>query len=534
MKTLKTFNFFHLSIFISLILLLSQSVNAAPDLYKVIFRKGDVSMERGGEKRKVFKGDFLLAGDQVQSGSKGLVILGFGEGYRSRMKVGPMSQLKLEGKKPDREDANEEKTFFFLEVGNILVHYINKNKDKNRLKVKTKSASMGIRGTEFFIHTTENGETLVAVRSGVVLAKHKDKKTGIPLTSEEGVVFTTDGASPMLTPPDWYKHINWKLDATTKEIEELLHEPAIEKVGVDSLVNKMITVKGDELKDSQLQGEPKKWQNQCDKKVAEGCSQLALYLLKNGKIAETKNIVLGLFNKACSFGDSRSCVWVGRVEHEFGNKESGLSHIRTLCEKKSAYACYSLWEIYKSDKSGDEGLNDQRAAEYLQKSLSILHGLEDFDSSLTMFEQACETDNATACLNFGILLEQVDKKIRAKEMYAKGCELGSGAACSNLGYMFQSQQDLDQAKKQYTKACFMDEAYGCYNLSCIYSKEKKIDLSKQYLRMAISGGFNDWATIEEDQDLRNLKADSSYAAFAKSLKSEFKSKPKEESSSADL
>lgn len=146
MKTLKTFYFSPLSIFIPLILLLSQSVNAAPDLYKVIFRKGDVSMERGGEKRKVFKGDFLLAGDQVQSGSKGLVILGFGEGYRSRMKVGPMSQLKLEGKKPDREDANEEKTFFFLEVGNILVHYINKNKDKNRLKVKTKSASMGDSG----------------------------------------------------------------------------------------------------------------------------------------------------------------------------------------------------------------------------------------------------------------------------------------------------------------------------------------------------------------------------------------------------
>ncbi len=512
-----------LAYFLSLFVL-SQLIMAAPDLYKVVYRKGSVSMERGGENRKVFKGDFLLAGDIVSSKGDGLVILGFGEGYRSRMKVGPMTNLTLEGKKADVDDKNEEKTFFFLKVGNILVNYINKNKDKNRLKVKTKSASMGIRGTEFFIHTTEDGETLVAVRSGVVLAKHNDKKTGIPLTSEEGVVFTMEGASSMLTPPDWYKHINWELNDLSKEMESLLHSPEIQKVGVNSLVNKMISVKGDKLNSGELEGKPKQWQKECDEKNAESCSELALYLLKNGKIDETKNIVMSLFNKACAMGDSRSCVWVGRIEHQFGDKDNGLGHIKALCEdKNNAYACYSLWEIYKSDQSGDEVTNEQKAAKYLQKSLGILHGLDDFDESLSLFEEACNTDNGDSCLNYGILLEQINKKDKAEEMYQKGCELGSGASCSNLGYMLQVQHRLDEAKKQYTKACFMDEAYGCYNLSCLYSKESKIPLAKQYLRMAISGGFNDWSTIEGDQDLVNLKKDSSYAQFSKDLKSEFKS-----------
>ncbi len=116
-------------------------------------------------------------------------------------------------------------------------------------------------------------------------------------------------------------------------------------------------------------------------------------------------------------------------------------------------------------------------------------------------------------------------------MYKKGCELGSGAACSNLGYMLQAKGQLDEAKKQYTKACFLDEAYGCYNLSCLYSKESKIELSKQYLRMAISGGFNDWSTIEDDGDLKNLKADASYAQFMKGLKTEFSSDSKASESS---
>ena len=505
-----------------LLVLSTQVLMAAPDLYKVVFKKGDVQMQRSGEKRKVFKGDFLLAGDVVSSGSKGLVILGFGEGYRSRMKIGPLSNLTLEGKKSDKDDGGNEKTFFYLDVGNILVNYINKNKDKNRLKVRTKTAAMGIRGTEFFIQAMENGDTLVAVKSGVVLAKHKDKKTGVPLTSEEGVVFSSDGASSMLTPPTWYKHINWLLDDLTKEMEDLLHDPAIDKVGVDSLVNKMISVQGDELKSAELEGKPKEMQKKCESKDASGCTELALYLLKNGKISETKNIVLGLFNKACGLGDPRSCVWVGRVEEEFGDHDKGVSHIRSLCEDKNdAYACYSLWEVYKKDKSGNEVENEAQAAKYLQKSLSLLHGLDDFDKALAQFEQGCDTDDAMACLNYGILLEQINKSLEAELKYKKGCELGSGASCSNLGYILQSKGKFDEAKKQYTKACFLDEAYGCYNLSCLYSKEKKIELSKQYLRMAVSGGFNDWSTIDGDSDLKNLKSDNSYATFIKGLKSEF-------------
>ena len=85
-------------------------------------------MTRAGETRKIFKGDFLIKNDVVKTGNSGLVILGFGQGYMSRMKITPKTALILQGKKKDSEDKNKIKTNFFLELGSILVDYINKDK----------------------------------------------------------------------------------------------------------------------------------------------------------------------------------------------------------------------------------------------------------------------------------------------------------------------------------------------------------------------------------------------------------------------
>jgi len=511
-----------------------NNIFAQQDLYKVIYLKGEVEMERSGQKRKIMKGDYLIVGDGVITSAKGIVILGFGHEFKSRMKMGPQSSLVLEGKKADEGDISKgKKTFFLLNLGNIVVNYLNKNKDKNKLKVRTKLGTMGVRGTEFFIHTSDNGETLTAVKSGVVMAKHRDKKVGTPLSSKEGIIFTTDGASELLNPPDWYNYINWELEeGEDKDIDFYLHDKKLDKLTVESLINKFVVLndKDGNLK-NQLQGDLKVMYKKCSDGEKQKCTELGLYLLKNGRIEEVKSTVLSLFKKSCSLGEPRACVWVGRVEFEFGkekkDKLKGIEDITKLCHLKNTYACFSLWEIYKSDFNGQEEENEEKASLYLQKALGLLHGLSDFDTALSEFEQGCLTENGVSCLNFGILLEQLDKKDKALEIYKKGCSYGSGAACSNLGFLFQSMQKIEQAKKHYTKACFMDETYGCYNLACIYSKENKIELSLQYLKMAISGGFDDWNTIEGDADLELLKKDKSYAAFINEFKAASKPEPVE-------
>jgi len=503
------------TIIISFTFLWAVSSAAASSLYKVIYKKGNVQMTRADETRKIFKGDFLIAKDLVETGSKSMVILGFGEGYMSRLKLGEASKLSLDGLEQDPDDKFEDKTYFSLKSGNILVNYLNKKKDKNRLKVRTKTAAMGVRGTEFFIHTTEDGQTLVAVRSGVVLARHRDKKIGIPLTAEEGVVFTESGSSAKLNPPEWYKEINWEVASAGKKLEELMHSDGIKGVTIERVVSRIISVKGSNvdslsLDDKESQG----LQEKCKKGLASACTDLGLFLLRNGKIKETKPLVLSLFQKACDLKDARGCVWVGRTEFEFGDKDLGKGHIKKLCEGKNAYACYSMWELEKAWGSADE------AQRYYKLSLSIMHNIEDFDKAFSEFEQACLTENKEACLNLAILSENLDKQTKAKELYLKACDMGSGAACSNLGFVYQGKADLESANKFYTKACFLDEAVGCYNLACLHAKNKKFDLSKQYLRMAVIGGYNDWPHINRDEDLASLRKDSSYKSFVKEIKDE--------------
>lgn len=489
-----------------------SEVKAMPDLYKVVYRKGDVSMTRQGESRKIFKGDFLIGKDLIKTGPSSMVIVGFGQGYQSRMKIGAGTELVLEGQVADPDDNNEQKTSFFIKLGNILVDYVNKDKDKNKLKVRTRTASMAVRGTEFFIHTTAEGQTLVAVRSGVVLAKHNDKSTGTPLTSEEGIVFTQDGGSGKLNPPDWYKEINWQVDSLNKEMKDLVHSGGIEKVILNEVVSRVITVNADSIDKLTLEGEPKKWQNECEAGKGEACTQLALYLLRNGKISETKPLVQTLFDKACKNGAKRGCVWLGRVEFEFGDRAKGKGHIQKLCEEKDAYACYSMWELEKAWGSAD------KAEEFRKQAVSIMHGLPNLDETFSMFEEACLTEDKDACLNIGILSEELNKPSKAQEFYTKACDFSSGAACSNLGYLYQQQGKLKEANKQYMKACFLDEAVGCYNLACLYSKDKKSDLSKQYLKMAVIGGFTDWAHIGSDQDLAYLRSLPDYKTFLDQLK----------------
>lgn len=485
---------------------------AMSDLYKVVYRKGDVSMTRQGESRKIFKGDFLIGKDLIKTGPSSMVIVGFGQGYQSRMKIGAATELVLEGKVADPDDNNEEKTSFFIKLGNILVDYINKDKDKNKLKVRTRTASMAVRGTEFFIHTTADGQTLVAVRSGVVLAKHNDKSTGVPLTSEEGAVFTEGGTSGKLNPPEWYKEINWQVDSLNKELKDLVHNEGIEKVILNEVVSRVITVNAESVDKLKLEGEPQKWQKECEEGKGEQCTLLALYLLRNGKISETKPLIQSLFDQACKKGAKRGCVWLGRVEFEFGDKDKGKGHIKKLCEEKDAYACYSMWELEKAWGSGD------KAEEYRKQAVSIMHNLPNLDETFAMFEEACLTEDRDACLNIGILSEELNRPAKAEEFYLKACDLSSGAACSNLGYIYQQQGKLKDANKQYMKSCFLDEAVGCYNLACLYSKDKKGDLSKQYLKMAVIGGFTDWAHISSDSDLAYLRSLPDYKTFYGQLK----------------
>ncbi len=82
-------------------------------------------------------------------------------------------------------------------------------------------------------------------------------------------------------------------------------------------------------------------------------------------------------------------------------------------------------------------------------------------------------------------------------------------AHTNLGYALLTQGKEDEALKHFLEAIRIDpensiNAY--YNLACIYAIKNNIDESTDWLKKAIDKGFNNWDTLETDEDLKNIRA----------------------------
>ena len=56
---------------------------------------------------------------------------------------------------------------------------------------------------------------------------------------------------------------------------------------------------------------------------------------------------------------------------------------------------------------------------------------------------------------------------------------------------------------------------GYYNIACIYAKEKKVDESIEWLTKSIDKGFKNWALIQKDKDLDNLRSTQFYKNLIK-------------------
>lgn len=477
-------------------------------LYKVLYSKGDAFFTREDNRRQIVKGDLLMPNDVIQTEADALVILSFGQDFKSKMKVTQNSEIKLEPLKSVDENGQQMKEqSIYIQLGNIVIDYVNKEKKKNRLEIKTKSASMGIRGTRFFVHVTPEDDTVVAVHHGVVAVKHLKNKNLVVLNNKQGVVMSEDVARDRMDEPSWYKQVNWDFDVFADEYQKLYHGK-----GFTSEIERSVYRSTSKNGLKNLEEDQQKLKEACDAKKAASCGKLALSLLSKKEEGDNNQVRL-LFKRGCELGDENSCIWIGRTEYEFGDKKRGKKHLHDLCvERKISYSCYMMWEI--SQKEAD----DPQVEIYMKRSMEAFHNIQNFDEELKKFSAKCDTDDSIACTNIGILLDNMNQSNKAKDYYVKACSLGDGDACSNLGYILQQKGNLDEAQKLYQKACYLNASIGCYNLACAHSSKNNLDLSVQYLKMAIVNGYVDWEQIEKDSDLANLRKSDVYQSILKEYK----------------
>ncbi len=204
------------------------------DIAKAIFVKGKVQYichEDKKSKKILLKKDSLLQNGceiivKETKEKSDLVIIGFGKNFESKMKLVAPSSVTITKETHGTIENKDYKTIdrMVLGAGNILINYVNKEKDQNKLEVKTAKASLGVRGTEFFAYADKENNFSVAVDSGVVAVTGSESEgssssEAVPVEKGKGTIVATDGSVPPPKELAWSKSINWEVDPKSTELK---------------------------------------------------------------------------------------------------------------------------------------------------------------------------------------------------------------------------------------------------------------------------------------------------------------------------
>ena len=163
-----------LAISMIFVLLLALPANAGDGVAKVIILKGNVQASTNdGNPVKLKKGMWLKEGAIVTTQAKSFAKLLFID--KSSMNIGPNSEMKI--KEFPKSDAGIIQLMKGQIRSKVTKDYMNmKDKKKSKLFIKTKTAAMGVRGTDFQVNFNpiNQATSLVTFEGNVVMAQLHD------------------------------------------------------------------------------------------------------------------------------------------------------------------------------------------------------------------------------------------------------------------------------------------------------------------------------------------------------------------------
>lgn len=179
-----------MKLFLLFLLFLNQSFASTSSKMTCLFAKGKVSIFHQNKKNPLVKDFTLSVGDIIETEAGALAILKF---PNETVKVNEKSSFQV-------LEINSKNDLFAVSKGAVIVNKIKKsildnlnNNEKNvPLIIKTKYASIGVRGTTFFLYQGEKDQTVLSVKEGTVAfkadASEHDvfvKKDNSSMTNEE-------------------------------------------------------------------------------------------------------------------------------------------------------------------------------------------------------------------------------------------------------------------------------------------------------------------------------------------------------------
>jgi len=151
---------------------------------KAILLKGSVSAVFKGKTVQVKQGDWLQEGAQVKTEPKSFAKFLFVD--KSSMNLGPNSEMKIDTF--PKNDAGIVTLIKGQLRSKVTKNYMEMdNKDKSKLFIKTKSAAMGVRGTDFQVnYNPENNATALVTFEGRVAMAQLDRMDDIRKNVSQG------------------------------------------------------------------------------------------------------------------------------------------------------------------------------------------------------------------------------------------------------------------------------------------------------------------------------------------------------------
>lgn len=143
------------------------SAQGGKKVAKVKLAKGPSTVTKpSGESGPIKMGDWIEEGSIIKTSPKSFVRLTFID--KSSMNVGPKSELKIE--KFSKKDAGVINVLTGKIRSKVTKDYLQMDKNKSKLFVKSKNAVMGVRGTDFMFSTNaKTGNTTTVLFEGAIV-----------------------------------------------------------------------------------------------------------------------------------------------------------------------------------------------------------------------------------------------------------------------------------------------------------------------------------------------------------------------------
>ena len=174
-----------LSTAVLLFLLAAAGAFAAPPAAEIVYLEGEVDIRRDGEMIDAYKVDigFIIEEfDMVETGSDGFVEFSLrSAGGGATVTVQPDTSFYFEGVETEERRETE-----FATMAGSMAYKVKKMTGGEAFRVRTESAVMGVRGTNFDVTISPEGSVLVACEEGKV--EVTDERKGGSYYSQPGQV----------------------------------------------------------------------------------------------------------------------------------------------------------------------------------------------------------------------------------------------------------------------------------------------------------------------------------------------------------